>query len=239
MWPFKKKSADHALRTLTESLSAQLGKTLVSVLLYGSKASGEYRENRSDVNVFLVLENVSWETMELMAPSIRAWVKEGHPMPVVVSESDLPTYAHNLPIEFLDMKDHHKVLWGIDPLAGLTVDRAFLRAQCAQELSIKQVKLRQAILLANDQSKRLVDVLLKSLPGVLTVFRAALRLEADVPKGSKIDAARELAKRAGLDADCLQVVYDAHMRRRTDNVQDLARHYLENVDRALAYVTEH
>src|ERR1017187_6025016 len=56
MWPFKKKSADHALKEFVDSLAKDLGPRLVSVLVYGSKASGEDREGQSNVNVFLVLE---------------------------------------------------------------------------------------------------------------------------------------------------------------------------------------
>ena len=59
MWFKKKKSADHALKELVDGLSTALGPKLLSVLLYGSKASGEFQEDRSDVNVFMVLENDS------------------------------------------------------------------------------------------------------------------------------------------------------------------------------------
>src|SRR6266404_6289672 len=160
--------AEHALQEMVEGLSQALGPKLVSVILYGSKASGEYREGSSDVNVFLVLEDVSTETLELIAKPIRAWMKAGHPMPVFVQKSELAIYAKSLPVEFLDMQDHHKVIFGSDPLEGLAVDRAHLRSQCLQELSTKQVKLRQAALLVDSNAKKLRVVLLESLPSVLT-----------------------------------------------------------------------
>ena len=47
----KKTSADHALRALVDHLSQALGSKLVSVLLYGSKASEEYREERYSTSV--------------------------------------------------------------------------------------------------------------------------------------------------------------------------------------------
>ena len=155
MWPFKKKSADHALRELVDNLSKTLGDRFQSFLIYGSKASGEFRENHSDVNVFVVLENTSWETLELMAEPIRLWKKEGHPAPVFVQASELPAYAKSLPIEFLDMQDHHKVLQGSDPLQGFVVDRSNLRAQCSQELAVKLLKLRQSVLATKGHPKDL------------------------------------------------------------------------------------
>jgi len=239
MWPFKKKSADHALKELVQSLSTALGERLISVLIFGSKASGEYREGRSNVNVFLVLETTSEETLLRMTAPVRAWVKAGHPVPVFLPQSELKAYADNLPIEFLDMQDHHRVLYGAaDPLQKLAVDRTHLRAQCAQELSVKLLKLRQAIVLVNGDPKRLRDFMLDSLPSVLTLFRAVLRLEADVPKGNKIVAAKELAMRAGFDADVLERLWDLHMRRDTDNLGDLAWQYLDGVERVLRHVSK-
>jgi hypothetical protein len=236
MWPFKKKSADHALSELVDGLAKALGTRLVSVLVYGSKASGEYREGQSNVNVFLVLETASQETLDLMNAPVRAWLKAGHPVPVFVPQAELQAYADHLPIEFLDMQDHHQVVYGTDPLQGLSVDRRDLRAQCALELSTKLLKLRQAILLAEGDEKRLVTLLRSSLPSILTLFRAALRLEADIPKGQKIVAAKELARRAGVDADVIERLWGLHMRRDTDNVKDLAWQYLESVARILSYV---
>ena len=236
MWFFKKKRADHALQELVNGLTQALAAKLVSVILYGSRASGEFREESSDVNVFLVLEDLSSEIRQAMAPSIRAWLKAGHAMPVFLQKNELALYAKSLPIEFLDMQDHHKVLFGADVLEGLSIDRSNLRAQCRQELSIKEIKLRQAILLAGENSKRIRNVMLESLSSVLTLYRAVLRLEAEVPKGGKITAARELAERAGIDEDCLERLWNNHVRRETDNAQDLAHHYLAGIERVLVYL---
>jgi hypothetical protein len=237
MWPFKKNSPDKAVRELVDSLSKALGDRLLSVLIYGSKASGEYREGRSDVNVFVVIDDVSWETLERMGPSIHQWVRADQSLPVLVQNSELQTYADSLPIEFLDMQDHHQVVFGRNPLQGLIVGKSSLRAQCAQELAVKQLKLRQALLLSKRDPRRLTDLLLSTLPSVLTLYRAILRLEAHVPKGPKILAAKQLAERVGFDGDCLDRLWEIHLRRQTDKVDDLAEHYLEGIERALAYVS--
>jgi hypothetical protein len=237
MWPFKKKSAEHALRELVDGLSRGLGDKLSSVMLYGSKASGEFREGRSDVNVFVLTDNASQDTFDRMAGPLRLWRKAGHPMPVLVPKNELQAYANNLPIEFLDMQDHHKVIFGSDPLQGLSVSRLHLRSQCAQELSIKLLKLRQAVLLAGADEKRLRIILIDSLPSILTLFRAVLRLEGDVPKGNKLMAAQALAQRLDFEDDCLERLADLHLRRDTDNVRDLAQNYVQTIARVLGHVS--
>lgn len=238
MWPFKRKSADHALQELVDGLSRTLNDKLLSVLLYGSKVSGEYRENRSDVNVFILIANASRETIDLLGGPIRSWTRAGHRMPVFVPKSELQIYAENLPIEFLDMQDHHRVIFGSDPLQELKVDNVNLRAQCAQELALKQLKLRQAVLLAAGNAKRLRKVLMDSLSSVLTLYRAGLRLEKEIPKESKIEAAVEFSKRAGFDDEYLERLWEIHLRRQNDNIEDLAVLYLAGIERALAYVSK-
>jgi hypothetical protein len=237
MWPFKSRSADEALKELVDALSTALGESLVSVLIFGSKASGEYREGRSNVNVFILLSTISEDILERMRAPISSWMKAGHSMPVFLPQAELKAYADNLPIEFLDMQDHHKLILGtVDPLQALIVDRRHLRAQCIQELSIKLLKLRQMLVLLGNNPKSLRHSLLDSLPSVLTLFRAVLRLEKEVPKGNKIVAAKELALRAGFDADVLERLWDLHMRRQTDNLNDLVWQYVEGIERVLRYV---
>src|SRR5260221_2025589 len=236
MWFIKKKSSEHTLTELVEGLTKAFGPKLLSVLLFGSRASGEAHEDRSDVNVFLVLSDMSMETLELMSAPLKRWVKAGHAMPIFIQKSELQIYADSLPIEFLDMQDHHKVILGTDPLHTLKVDRSNLRAQCLQELSIKLLKLRQAVLLARGFPERLRILLKESMPSVLTLYRAALRLESEVSAGHKILAAKELAKRAGVDDDCLVRLSEVHMRRDTDNLEDLTRQYLNSLERVVAYL---
>jgi hypothetical protein len=235
-WFKLKKSADECIQEFVGELSRALDKKLASVVLFGSKASGEYREGRSDINVFVVLEDVCWGTLQAMAPAVRRWLKAGNPMPVIVQRDEVRQSARGLPIEFLDMQDHHRVLIGTDPLRDLVIDRVHLRAQCEHELVVKQLKLRQAVTMAAGNSKRLREVLLRSLPSILSLFRAVLRLEGEVPRASKLVAAKELAKRAGFDADCLERVWDLHMRRSSDNLEDLARQYLDCIERVVSHL---
>ena len=90
--------------------------------------------------------------------------------------------------------------------------------------------------MADSNTKKLRALLLESLPSVLTLYRAALRLEAEVPKGAKITAARELSERAQFDGDCLERLWNNHIRRQTDNVQDIALRYLDGIERAITYI---
>ena len=127
------------------------------------------------------------ETLAAMSGVFRAWMKTGHPLPVFIQKSELQTYADSLPIEFLDMQDHRRVIFGSDPLAGIDGEPlGASRAMPSGTFAIKLLKLRQAVLLADGNEKSCGTFSLDSLPSVLTLYRAALRLGTEVPKGHKI-----------------------------------------------------
>src|SRR5438105_889317 len=116
-WPpfFKpKKDPERDLRVLTDALRSALADQLKSVIVFGSMASGEFHVERSDVNV-LVVADVSFDGLGRMAPALKKWSAEGHTAPVVVGPSDLAGYARSFPIEFFDMLDHHRLLFGNNP----------------------------------------------------------------------------------------------------------------------------
>src|SRR6185295_10226169 len=123
-----KRNPERDVQRLVDSLRSALGDQLQSIVLFGSLASGDFRTDRSNVNI-LIVADLSFDTLERLAGPFKAWVKKGHVLPVLVESRDLARFARAFPIEFLDMLEQHRVLQGEDPLHGLTVDRELLRAQ--------------------------------------------------------------------------------------------------------------
>src|SRR5258708_39091293 len=77
-------------------------------------------------------------------------------------------------IELIDMQQHHRVLFGEDVLQGLQIPTYLHRVQVEYELREKVTLLRQQLLLAEDSNSPLWDLLLRSRPSFLTLFRHAL-----------------------------------------------------------------
>jgi len=221
----KKKSAAQALAKVKEDLQRALGDDLVCLLVFGSYASGEYQPGRSNLNLFLMIQDSNDRTLSQMEPVFRDWTRQGQPVPVIIEAAELSVYARSLPIEFLDMRDHHRVLLGEDPFTHTTVDLSNLRAQCEQELSIKLLKLRQATTLLSKQPKKLENVLHASLPSVLTLLRSVLRLTDPTPGLKKLEAAERLAKLVPFDAQPLQKLS-----------APLAGRYLDIIEQVYAYL---
>ena len=67
-------------------------------------------------------------------------------------------------IELLDMKQHHRVLYGEDVLSGLRIAIDLHRVQVEYELREKLILLRQHILIADGNDAKLWDLMLRSAP---------------------------------------------------------------------------
>jgi len=178
---------------LVEKLKAALGADLVSVVLYGSAASGDYHPRFSDLNVFCVLARLAPEQLAKSEPVVRWWQGQGNPSPLMLTEHEVVTSTDCFPIEFQDMKRHHRLLFGRDVVSGLEIDGRFYRAQVECELRSKLLRLRQkaaAVLSDKDVLRRLM---VDSLSSFCVLIRHSLILAGGEGDGRK----RDVIERAG------------------------------------------
>lgn len=184
---------------LAERLAESYGDALVSVVLYGSAARGEYQEGVSDLNVLVLLRDTAPATLRRGTAPAREWVGEGNPPPLLLGEEEWRRSADVFPIEISDIREAHRVLRGADPFVGVEVDRAHLRLQCENELKGKQIQLRERYLLSAGEPEELDALLRKSLSTFLVLFRTVLRLAGEEGARAPEEVVRRTARRAGFD----------------------------------------
>jgi len=166
----------------TEKLKTVCGDNLQAVVLYGSSAAGDYAAKGSDYNLLIVMNDLHPAALRGLARTVSVWERAGNPPPLLFTRKRLAEAADIFPVELLDMRDARKVLLGEDVIAGIHPDTANLRLQVERELSSALIQLRRNYLSVCESPQRLAALLTGSLSGVLTLFRAALRLyESPVP----------------------------------------------------------
>ncbi|MBI4481893.1 MAG: hypothetical protein HY652_03280 [Acidobacteria bacterium] len=185
-----------------------LGDNLKSVVLYGSAASGDFVEGHSDLNLLLVLEQVDLKRLRQGGRLFKSWVRRGNPAPLVFTTAEMQRSADVFPIEFLDMKESHQVLYGLDPLEGLDVDPKNLRLQCENELRGKLVRLRSLYLPISDRPRAVKKLLIDSSSSFHTLFRNVLRLLGEAPPIHRRQVVEKLVERLGVDREALVRVHD-------------------------------
>ncbi len=232
----QEKRADAAIQELKNDLIETLGANLKSLVLFGSRVSGEYREGQSDVNLMVVVEDIHWENLRVMEKPLKKWTKQGHPLPVMLQSNEFAIHARSLPIEFIDMRDHHQVLHGNDPFTLFPIDESRLRAQVEQELVTKQLKLRQALALSGEDQERVRELLQGSFSSILSLFRAVLRLKTGAPGLRKMEAADRLADIVRFEPAVLHRIHERKIRRKEDELSYVARNYLDIIERVIQFL---
>jgi hypothetical protein len=184
---------ESALEQLVTRLNKAHGEQLVSVVLYGSAASGEHDKSFSDINILCVLRQVAPSDLHAAESVFKWWRAEGNPPPLLLSEQEVVTSTDCFAIEFHDIKQHHRILAGKDVVSGLTVDNSFYRAQVERELRAKLLRLRTKASGSLSDRDLLARLMVDSVSTFCVLFRHALLLhgvEAEPKKRAIIEQCR-------------------------------------------------
>lgn len=207
-------------RQFAAELRPALGDRLASAVLHGSVARGEWVESVSDVNVLVLVDDISGASLGALSPVVRKFAsKQVHP--IIVEQREWRRASDVFGIELVEMQDWHELLAGTDPLMGLLVAPANLRLQAERELRGKLLQLHLAMLLA-ETPERLGALLGSALPSLSTYFRTALRLAGRDPARETERTLRDGCALVGAAPDGLLRVLAARRGRQplTVNLQD-------------------
>jgi len=187
------------LDQLVEKLQKAFGDRLVSVVLYGSAASGDHHAKFSDYNVLCVLSQIAPRELGDSTEIFRWWREMGSPAPLLLTEHELATSTDCFAIEFTDIQQQHKLLCGKDVVSSLAIDRCFYRAQVEHDLRAKLLRLRQKASGMLSDSNLLRRLLLDSVSTFCVLFRHALALSGAEAPFRKRDIIRGASRGFGLD----------------------------------------
>lgn len=168
-----------------DDLRTTHGKNLVSVILYGSAAAGDFVPHQSDYNLLIALHRITPKDLRNAHGCIREWSKMGHSVPVYFTVSELQNAADVFPIEFHNMERARKVLYGADVLADLNISDEYLRHQTEFELRSKLIKLRRQYIPASASVEGLINLMAESLSSFAALFRAVLLMNDIEPPVTK------------------------------------------------------
>lgn len=162
-------------KNFTEQLKTKLGADLKAVFLYGSAAGAQYLKKHSDINILIIASSMDIDTLTKISAIKNRPVHKGIAL-LVFTKEYLENSADIFPIEFLDIKESHVVLYGQDYLKNLKIDLINLKYQCEWELKSKLLQLEKFYIGSKGNKRALQLFLIKELPSFLTIFKNLLRL---------------------------------------------------------------
>ncbi|MEA2760782.1 MAG: hypothetical protein QOD47_66 [Gemmatimonadaceae bacterium] len=229
------------LDELVRQLQLAYADALRSVVLFGSAVAGEHRPNKSDYNVLVIVDALPLDRLRAVAAVSKAWAEDGNPPPMTFTTREWKSSADIFPMEYADILERHKVLFGTLPVEGVTVKPADLRLQVEHQTMGKLLQLRQAIMGAGGDTSLQLEVLEKSLSTLMVIFRAIVRLNGQVPSQDYEALTLSVAERAGFSPNAfVRVIRHARGTEKLprDSASAILEEYLAAMERLVAYLDE-
>jgi hypothetical protein len=209
-----------------------------SAILYGSAARGDFIPGRSDINLMLVLDELTPPILRSLSRGFTGWRKWIPEPPLVLSRPEWNRASDAFPIEITDMRLSYQVLRGPDPLQGVHVDRTDLRKALEREFRGKLLRLRQGYATYAPDPAALGNLGLQSAATILVLLRGMVTLTGKPVPIDSIELVMAAAATVGFDAEHLLHV----VRHRADREWRCAasefEKYMEAVEQVARFIDQ-
>ena len=224
---------------LVEQLRAAFGAELRSVVLYGSAAAGEHIPKRSDYNVLVIVDALPVERLRAAAAVSAAWGDAGNPAPMTLTTREWRSSGDVFAMEYADILERHKILYGESPFDGIRVDPRDLRLQLEHEAMGKLLRLRQGVLASGGDNRLEAELLAASLSTIMVIFRSVVRLQGETAPKDNVALAQTVGRYAGFDAAPFERVV-RHVRGEqtigASDVRSVVAGYLAGMEKLVAHL---
>jgi hypothetical protein len=214
---------DHKLDELVQKLKAAAADNLKAVILYGSAATEEFHSKHSNLNILCLVNQADAAHLEALHGPVEWWIRRGQRPPLVFTLDELRRSADIFTIELLDMKSRHRILFGENMLAEISVPLQYHSIQVERELRTDWLRLRQAILAAPKKQKVYLELMVSSFSAFSALFRHALLALGEAPAETKREAIDRIAKFAGADPAGFQTILSLREGKLSDRDIDIAK----------------
>jgi hypothetical protein len=197
---------DHKLDELVQRLKGAAADNLKAVILYGSAATEEFHTKHSDLNILCLVNQADAAHLEALHAPVEWWIRRGQRPPLVFTLEELRRSADIFTIELLDMKARHRILYGENVLAEISVPLHYHAIQVERELRTDWLRLRQAILAAPKKPKIYLEIMASSFSAFAALFRHALIALGEATGETKREAIDRIAQFSGADPAGFQTI---------------------------------
>ena len=162
------------LDKFVEELKDKLGDNLVSIIAFGSQANVD--EAKNNLNLMIVADSLNAENLYEISKPVKKWVNAGNPLPVVMNKAEWFSSFDVYAIEYSDIKDNHRIIYGEDLVSYIAINKYYLRLQCESEMKALLLKYKNSFLLNIKSDREMKKALNNVIKTLLVIFRAILRL---------------------------------------------------------------
>ncbi len=155
------------------------------MILYGEKQN----------KIIALFNKLEASDLKKAFPVIKKWRKSKSALPVVMSEDEWLSSTDIYPVEYTEIKNNYKILYGKDVVEHISLQKHDLRLQCEYEIKNILVRVRQLYLGNSDNPKFMVKTLEENSANLIRILNSALSL-FDIPAAENYsDVIRKIVRK--------------------------------------------
>jgi predicted nucleotidyltransferase len=191
------------IRPYMQELLRIHGDSIASIFIYGSAASDDYVKGVSDINSAVIFRKIGIEELKKSLGLINKGIRHKINTPLFLTKEHVLTSIDTFPIEFIEMKENHILIYGHDILPELEIDPVNIRFVCEEQIKGKLIRIRQAYLEIGLRKKGIEALIKESFGSLFPAFRGLLRLKGIAPFKTKEENIKALGEAFGIDTGIL------------------------------------
>jgi predicted nucleotidyltransferase len=223
---------------MTNKILESLDENIRAILVYGSAAGVNYIPGVSDINIAVIVKTLDFSILNQSLPLVQWARKHKIATPLYLTKDYILSALDVFPLEFSEIKEQHKLVFGEDVFKDLNIPDKDLRLLCEQQVKGKLLRLRQAYLEIGPNPVLLKNMLAGALSDLIPVFRQLIIIKEQKPFEQKQELIGQLARIFALDPNPFLAVYqdkskkakisphqvEAHLQNFLDQLENLSRH---------------
>ena len=220
-----------------KDILAKCKEDIISIYIIGSAVTKDFHPKYSDINTLIVVKGIEIPFYDFIASLGKRYGKKKIRAPIIITRDYINRSLEVFPLEFLEMKLIHQLVYGDDVLKDIKIEKADIRLQCERELKGKLQHLCQGYIKAMGNKMTFTDLLVGSLSGYFPLFRGILFLyNHEIPK-EKGDVLHAINECCGVDMKVYRNLMDIRSRNFYPPIEAL-KEIFKNLYRVLDTITK-
>ena len=216
------------LASVVEDLQQIFGDRLLAVAAYGPAAA-------SPAPSVALVRTLTADDLDRCAARAAAWHRDGCATPLLLTQEEFAASLDAFPIEYGEIIDTHRLVFGANPFAALTIQAGDMRRACEVLVKSHLVHLRENYIECRGRQRDVAALVQDAASAFRVILRRLARLDGAAFE-TTADLGEYARRRPGLDT---RVVGDVLTLADGQNGVDAARlypAYLKAVERLRVFI---
>jgi len=168
------------------------GERLQAFVAYGQPGA-------SPAPALALVGSITADDLDRCAARASAWRRDGCATPLLLTRDEFAGSLDAFPIEYGEILDTHRVLFGVTPFAGMTIKTEDLRRECETQVKSHLLHLRENYIECGGRQSHVAALVAEGAPSFAVILRRLARLDG-YPAQTHADLGAYASQRPGLDA---------------------------------------